>query len=146
MRKTNRGADPGYFPAGCDETYSRRAQSRPAPHGGRRAQRFSGPQVKGENLRLYFVYFLKSVKVPSHPEGTVIKVHSQTGVARMCEPPVSHAATTEKTGVVETTAPYTLEKLDIGRSESSSGVDSHARWFENGKPLFLKISETAPKP
>ena len=33
-----------------------------------------------------------------------------------------------------------LGKLDIGRGSSKGGVDGHARWFEDGKPLFLKIS------
>ena len=37
------GADPGYFLPGCDETYSRRAQSRPAQNGGKSARIFSGP-------------------------------------------------------------------------------------------------------
>ncbi len=46
----------------------------------------------------------------------------------------------EKRGDGGHLAVQTLEKSDIGRGSSMSGVDSHARWFEDGKPLFLKIS------
>ena len=38
------------------------------------------------------------------------------------------------------TLPYKPWKIGLGRGESNSGVDSHAVWFENEEPLFLKIS------
>ena len=67
---------------------------------------------------------------------------SQSRVARMCASLDSpeRATTGKRRGDGGHLAVQTLEKLDIGRGSSKGGVDSHARWFEDGKPLFLKIS------
>ena len=71
---------------------------------------YSGPQVKGRSLRLYFVYIFKVCRVPSHPEGTVSEEYSQTEVARMGASPVSHTATTIQRAQGRTTL-RTLKKI-----------------------------------
>ena len=64
----------------------------------------------------------------------------------MCEPLDSPEKTDEKTTDAGYDHPATLEKLDIGRGESSSGVGSHARWFEDENPYSKGLAERPPSP
>ena len=91
-----------------------------------------------KKLDFNFGYFLKSLGCPPIRRAPSCSAFADRGSTYVRIPGQPYGDNMGKGEVVETTSPYNLEKLDIGRGKNSSGVDSHAKRFQDEKPLFLK--------